>query len=94
VNKPKAISHISIMVKTRRMATDGAVSIATPPPLRRQEKPNTPSTDWTMPLPAPLQREVNKCHEKSPRFIASNILCVCLCRPIAKIKQMSTYVVE
>jgi hypothetical protein len=48
----------------------------------------------TMPLPAPLQREVNKYHEKSCRIIASNILCVCLRPRIAKIKRMSTDVVE
>jgi hypothetical protein len=47
-----------------------------------------------MPLPAPLQQEVNKCHEKSCRIIASNILCVCLRCRIAKIKQMSTNVVK
>ncbi len=47
-----------------------------------------------MPLPALLQREVNKCHEKSCRIIASNILCVRLHRRIAKIKQMYTNVVE
>jgi hypothetical protein len=47
-----------------------------------------------MPLPAPLQQEVNKCHEKSRCIIASNILCVCLRHRIAKIKQMSTDVVE
>jgi hypothetical protein len=82
------------MVKTRQMATDGAVTIATPPPPRQQEKPNTPSTDRTMPLPAPLQREFNKCHEKSCRIIASNILCVCLRPHIAKIKHMSTNIVE
>jgi hypothetical protein len=82
------------MVKTCQIASDNAVSIAKPPPLRRQGKPNTPSTDRTMPLLAPLQREVNKCHEKSCRIIASNILHVCLCRCIAKIKHMSTNVVE
>jgi hypothetical protein len=47
-----------------------------------------------MPLPAPLQQEVNKCHEKSHHIIAFNILCVCLHCCIAKIKQMSTHVVE
>ncbi len=47
-----------------------------------------------MPLPALLQREVNKCHEKSHRIIASNILCVCLHHRIVKIKQMSTGIVE
>jgi hypothetical protein len=47
-----------------------------------------------MPLPAPLQQEVNKCHEKSRRIIASNILRVCLRHRIAKIKQMFTNVVE
>jgi hypothetical protein len=47
-----------------------------------------------MPLPALLQREVNKCHEKSRRIIASNILCVRLHCRIAKIKHMSTKVVE
>ncbi len=45
----------TVMVKTHQMATEGAVSIATPPPLCRQGTPNTPSTDRTMPLPAPLQ---------------------------------------
>jgi hypothetical protein len=43
-----------------------------------------------MPLPAPLQQEVNKCHETSRRIIASKILRVCLHQRIAKIKQMST----
>jgi hypothetical protein len=76
------------------MATDTAVSIATPLPPCQQGKPKTPSTDRTMPLLAPLQQEVNKCHEKSHRIIASNILCVCLRHPIAKIKQMSTNIVE
>jgi hypothetical protein len=47
-----------------------------------------------MPLPAPLQQEVNKCHENSCRIIASNILCVRLRRGIAKINQMFTNVVE
>jgi hypothetical protein len=84
----------AVMVKTRQMATEGAVSIATPPPPCQHGKPNTPSTDRTMPLPAPLQREVNKCHEKSGCIIASNILHVCLRCHIAKIKQMSTDVVE
>jgi hypothetical protein len=82
----------AVMVKTRQTATEGAVSIATPPPPCQQGKPNTPSTDRTMPLPATLQQEVNKCHEKSCRIIASNILCVRLHCRIAKIKQMSTNV--
>jgi hypothetical protein len=82
----------AVMVKTRQTATEGAVSIATPPPLRQQGKPNTPSTDRTMPLLAPLQQEVNKCHEKSHCIIASNILCVHLRCRIAKIKQMSDVV--
>jgi hypothetical protein len=84
----------AVMVKTCQTATEGAVSIATPPPLRQQGKQNTPSTDRTMPLPAPLQQEVNKCHEMYCCIIASNILCVCLHRRIAKIKQMSTDIVE
>ncbi len=46
---------LAVMVKTRQMATEGAVTIATPPPPRRQGKPNTPSTDTTKPLPALLQ---------------------------------------
>jgi hypothetical protein len=44
----------AVMVKTRQTATEGAVSIATPPPLCQQGKPNTPSTDSTMPLPTLL----------------------------------------
>jgi hypothetical protein len=84
----------TVMVKTRQTATEGAVSVATPPPPHQQGKPNTPSTDRTMPLPTPLQREVNKCHEKSCCIIASNILHVRLHRHIAKIKQMSTNVVK
>jgi hypothetical protein len=89
-----AVEVAAVMVKTRQTATEGAVSIATPPPPCRQGKPNTLSTDRTMPLPAPLQQEVNKCHEKSHHIIASNILCVRLCHHIAKIKQMSTNIVE
>jgi hypothetical protein len=84
----------AVMVKTRQIATEGAVTIATPPPPRQQGKPNTPSTDTTKPLSALLQQEVNKCHEKTCRIIASNILCLCLHCRIAKIKQMSTNVVE
>jgi hypothetical protein len=50
-----AIEVPAVMVMTRQMATEGAVSIATSPPLRQQGKPNTPSTDRTMPLLALLQ---------------------------------------
>jgi hypothetical protein len=95
MEKPAIAAEVpTVMVKTHQMATEGAVSIATPPPPRQEGKPNTPSTDRTMPLPAQLQREVKKCHEKSHGIIASNILCVCLHHHIAKIKQMSTNVVE
>jgi hypothetical protein len=98
------------MVKTHRMTNDGAISvttqprqgqgksntpstdakgevtIATPLPPLRQGQQSTPSTDAA-------KREANKCHEKS-RHIASNILCICLHRHNAKIKQMCTNVVE
>jgi hypothetical protein len=50
-----AMEAPAVMVKTRQTATEGAVSIAAPPPPRQQGKPNTPSTDRIMPLPAPLQ---------------------------------------
>jgi hypothetical protein len=89
-----AVEVPAVMVKTCQTATEGAVSIATPPPPHQQGKPNTPSTDRTMPLPAPLQQEVNKCHEKSCCIIASSILCVHLRHRIVKIKQMSTNIVE
>jgi hypothetical protein len=74
--------------KSNTPSTDvkGEVTIATPPPPLQQGKPNTASTDTT-------KQEVNKCHEKSCH-IASNILHICLRRRIAKIKQMSTNVVE
>ncbi len=95
IEEPAIAAEVpAVMVKTRQTATEGAVSIATPPPPRQQGKPNTPSTDRTMSLPAPLQQEVNKCHEKSCHIIASNILRVRLHCRIAKIKQMSTNVVE
>jgi hypothetical protein len=84
----------AVMVKTSQMATEGEVTIATPPPPLQQGKPNTASTDTTNPLPAPLQQEVIKCHEKSCRIIPFNILCLCLRQRIANIKQMSTDVVE
>ncbi len=84
----------AVTVKTHQTATEGEVTIATPPPPLQQGKPNTPSTDTTKPLPAPLQQEVNKCHEKSCCIIASNILHLCLRCRIAKIKQFSTNVVD
>jgi hypothetical protein len=57
VNEPKATSHILIMVKTRWMATDGAVTIP-PHPQRQQGKSNTPSSDATNPLPASMSSEI------------------------------------
>jgi hypothetical protein len=50
-------SHILIMVKTCRMATDGAVTIP-PHPQRQQGKSNTPSSDATKPLPASMSSEI------------------------------------
>jgi hypothetical protein len=98
------------MVKTRWMPKDGAIiiptqprrgqgksntpstdvkgelTIVTPPPPLQQGQRSTASTDVA-------KQEANKCHEKS-RHIASNILCICLRRRIAKIKQMCTDVDE
>ncbi len=45
------------MVKTRWMATDGAVTIP-PHPQWQQGKSNTPSSDATNPLPASMSSEI------------------------------------
>jgi hypothetical protein len=74
--------------KSNTPSTDakGELTIATPPPPLRQGQQSTASTDVA-------KQEANKCHEKS-HHIASNILCICLHRRIAKIKQMFTDMVE
>jgi hypothetical protein len=74
--------------KSNTPSTDakGELTIATPPPLLQQGQQSTALTDAA-------KQEANKCHEKS-RHIVSNILCICLCCRIAKIKQMCTDIVE